>query len=251
MDIGTLFGIIGCFGLIAGGILFGGSLGTFVDVPSIIIVFGGTMAVTFVMFPARTVFSSTQVALNAFFSKGIDPRELINNVVELANLARKDSLVALEKAEINDPFLKKGVLLVADGTDEELVRSVLETDISFTKQRHRRGQAVFKSMGSMSPAFGLIGTLIGLVKMLQNLDDPSSIGPAMAVALLTTFYGVILANVVFVPISKKLEERSSEEILFREIASEGVVSILNGENPRIVQDKLEAFLSPAMRGGSE
>ncbi len=251
MDLGTLLGILGSFGLILGGILLGGSLGAFIDIPSLVIVVGGTLAVTFVMFPLKTVFASIRVVLNAFFSRPKDPRELINKIVELANTARKDSLVALEKAEISDPFLKKGVLLVADGTEEDLVRSVLETDMNFTKQRHRRGQGIFKNMGSMSPAFGMIGTLIGLVKMLRTLDDPSSIGPAMAVALLTTFYGVVLANVVFIPISKKLEERSSEELLYREIVSEGVISILNGENPRIVQDKLEAFLSPEMRGEGE
>jgi chemotaxis protein MotA len=155
--------------------------------------------------------------------------------------------VALERADVDDPFLKKGILMVADGTEEHLVRSVMETEINFMKQRHRQGQGIFKSMGAMSPAFGMIGTLVGLVNMLQNLDDPSSIGPAMAIALLTTFYGAVLANVVFLPIATKLGERSAEDTLYREIIVEGVISILNGDNPRIVSDKLEAYLAPVLR----
>ncbi|PIE68964.1 MAG: motility protein A [Deltaproteobacteria bacterium] len=247
MDIGTLLGIVACFGLIVTAVLLGGSLGAFIDIPSICIVVGGTVAVTFVMYPMGTVFGSFKVMMKAFFAKTPKPLELITKIVELAEIARKESLVALEKADVPDPFLKKGVLLAADGTEEHLVRSVMETEISFMKQRHRQGQGIFKSMGTMAPAFGMIGTLVGLVNMLQNLDDPSSIGPAMAVALLTTFYGAVLANVVFLPIATKLGERSAEDTLYMEIAVEGVISILNGENPRIVNDKLEAYLAPVLR----
>ncbi|WP_462325509.1 motility protein A [Desulfoplanes sp.] len=247
MDVGTLLGIVVCFGLIVTAVLLGGSLTAFVDVPSICIVIGGTVASVFIMYPMATVFGAVKVMLKAFFARAPKPLDLISSIVELAELARKESLVALEKAEVDDPFLKKGMLLIADGTEEYLVRSVLETEINFMKQRHRRGQGIFKSMGAMSPAFGMIGTLVGLVNMLQNLDDPSSIGPAMAVALLTTFYGAVLANVVFLPIATKLGERSAEDALYMEITVEGVISILNGENPRIVQDKLEAYLAPVLR----
>ncbi|WP_457572094.1 motility protein A [Desulfovulcanus sp.] len=250
MDIGTLIGILLGFGLIIGSILLGGSLGAFVDVPSVLIVVFGTVAVTFIMFPMGMVFGTIKVMLKAFFAKPPDPQGVIKTIVDLANIARKESLVALEKAPVEDPFLKKGVLMAADGTEEEAVRSVMEIEIAFMKQRHQMGQEIFKSMGTMAPAFGMIGTLIGLVNMLQNLDDPSSIGPAMAVALLTTFYGAVLANVIFLPIAKKLEVRSVEEVLYMEIVVEGVVSILKGENPRITQEKLEAFLNPAMREGS-
>lgn len=225
----------------------GGSLGAFIDLPSVCIVVGGTVAVTFIMYPMGTVFGAFRVMMKAFFTKTIDPLDLITKIVELAELARRESLVALEKAEVPDPFLKKGVLMVADGTEERLVRSILETEINFMKQRHRQGQGIFKSMGTMAPAFGMIGTLVGLVNMLQNLDDPSSIGPAMAVALLTTFYGAVLANVLFLPIATKLGERSSEDALYMEITVEGVIAILNGENPRIVHDKLEAYLAPMLR----
>jgi len=247
MDIGTLLGLVSCFGLIIGAVLLGGSLTAFVDIPSACIVIGGTVAVTFIMYPMGTVFGAIKVMMKAFFAKAPKPLELTDKVVELAELARKESLVALEKATVEDPFLKKGVLLVADGTEENLVRSILETEINFMKQRHRQGQGIFKSMGAMAPAFGMIGTLVGLVNMLQSLDDPASIGPAMAVALLTTFYGAVLANVVFLPIATKLGERSAEDTLYMEITVEGVVAILNGENPRIVKDKLEAYLAPVLR----
>ncbi|NJB68451.1 chemotaxis protein MotA [Desulfobaculum xiamenense] len=249
MDIGTLLGLLSGFGLIVGSIMFGGGgLGGFIDVPSVLIVVGGTMATAFIMFPMKIVFGSFKVAMKAFFAHDTDAASLINQVVMLAEKARKESLVALEKAPVDDPFIRKGILLVADGTEESLVRAVMDTEISFMKQRHRQGQGVFKGMGTMAPAFGMIGTLVGLVKMLQNLSDPAAIGPAMAVALLTTLYGAVLANVVFLPLAKKLEERSQEESLYMEIAMEGVISILHGEHPQIVREKLLAFLAPALRG---
>jgi len=236
-------------GLIVGSIAFGGgALGGFVDIPSVLVVVGGTIATTFIMFPMSVVFGSVKVAMKAFFSSGRDASGLIDLMVQMAEKARKESLVALEKVQVDDPFIKKGVQLVADGTEESLVRAVLDTEISFMRRRHTQGQGVFKGMGTMAPAMGMIGTLVGLVKMLQNLSDPGAIGPAMAVALLTTFYGAVLSNIIFLPLAKKLEERSAEEALYMEIAMEGVVSILHGEHPSIVEEKLMAFLSPAMRG---
>ncbi|GAB6163150.1 MotA/TolQ/ExbB proton channel family protein [Desulfothermus naphthae] len=247
MDIGTLIGLLAGFGLIIGSIFIGGSLGAFIDLPSIFIVIGGTLSVTFIMFPMGTVFGAIKVAMKAFFAKPINANEIISQITSLAEVARKDGLVALEKASTDIEFLKKGCILVADGNNSEVVRSVLEIELAFMQQRHTTGQDIFKSMGSMSPAFGMIGTLIGLVQMLQTLDDPSSIGPAMAVALLTTFYGAVLANVAFIPIAKKLEERSKEETLYMEIIIEGIVSIANGEHPAITKEKLLAFLAPALR----
>ncbi len=247
MDIGTIIGLLAGFGLVFGSILMGGNIKSFIDLPSVAIVIGGTMAVTFIMYPMGTVFSAVKVAMKAFFTKSMDPNQIISQITSLAEIARKDGLVALEKAATDNEFLKKGCILVADGNNSDLVRSVLEIEIDFMRARHSTGQGIFKSMGSMAPAFGMIGTLIGLVQMLQTLNDPSSIGPAMAVALLTTFYGAILANVVFIPIAKKLEERSKEESLYMEIILEGIVSIANGEHPTITKEKLLAFLAPAMR----
>ena len=250
MDIGTLIGLIGGVFLIGGAILLGGSIVAFVNPPSLLIVVGGTIAAIFIMYPLQVVIRSIKVAMKAFFAKTPDPQSLIDSIVELADIARRDSLVSLEQADFHVPFVLNGLLLVADGTEENLVRSVMETELAFMRQRHGRGQGVFKDMGNMAPAFGLIGTLIGLIKMLRNLDDPSSIGPSMAVALLTTLYGVIMANLLFNPIAKKLEERSEEEALYMDIALEGVVSISNGENPRVVKEKLEAYLAPALRQGN-
>lgn len=247
MDIATLIGILGGFGLIIATIFMGGNAAGFVDPPSLVVVFGGTFASVFIMFPMSTVIGAFKVGMKAFFAKSLDPKAIIDQIVALAETARKESLVALEKATVDDAFLKKGVILVADGSDDTLVRSVMEIEIDFMKKRHYQGQGVFKGMGTMAPAFGMIGTLIGLVNMLSNLSDPDAIGPAMAVALLTTFYGAVLANVMFLPIAKKLEERSLEEALYMEIMVEGVVAIQKGEHPSIVKEKLQAFLSPAKR----
>jgi len=247
MDIATLIGLVGAFGLVVTTIFMGGNAAGFLDIPSIVVVVGGTFAVTFVMFPMGVVIRTIKVGLKTLLFKSNDPQEIIRLITSLAETARKESLVALEKVNIEDQFLKKGVMLVVDGSSESLVRSVMEIELEFMKQRHRQGQAVFKGMGAMAPAFGMIGTLIGLVQMLSNLSDPSSIGPAMAVALLTTFYGAIMANVVFLPMATKLEERSAEDCLFMQIMIEGVSSLQRGDHPTIVKEKLQAFLSPAIR----
>ncbi|CCO22655.1 motility protein A [Maridesulfovibrio hydrothermalis] len=251
MDIATLIGIVGGLGLIVATIIMGGNAAGFIDPPSAVVVFGGTFASAFIMFPMSVVLKAFKIALKGFFSKSRDPKAIIDQIVALAETARKESLVALEKVAIDDEYLKKGIILVADGTDGDLVRSIMEIEIDFMKKRHFQGQAVMKGMGNMAPAFGMIGTLIGLVNMLSNLSDPDSIGPAMAVALLTTLYGAVIANVVFLPLAKKLEERSFEESLFMEIMVEGVVAIQKGEHPSIVKEKLQAFLAPAMRDATD
>ncbi len=247
MDIATLIGLLGASGLIIGAIAMGGGVGGFIDIPSVLIVIGGTFAVTFVMFPLKTVLNSFKIAMKTFLGSSPDPRESITQLVGLADTARKESLVALEKITLDDPFMARGVLLVADGTDESVVRSVMESEIQSMIKRHRTGQGVFKGMGTFSPAFGMIGTLIGLVRMLQNLEDPSAIGPAMAVALLTTFYGAVLSNVFFLPMANKLAERSQEEAHSMEITMEGVLSILSGEHPNILKEKLASYIAPNQR----
>lgn len=250
MDIATLIGLVGAFGLVLTTIFMGGNAPGFLDIPSIVVVVGGTFAVTFVMFPMGVVIGTFKVGMKTLLFKSNDPQETIRLITTLAETARKESLVALEKVGIDDEFLKKGVMLVVDGASEALVRSVMEIELDFMKQRHRQGQAVFKGMGTMAPAFGMIGTLIGLVNMLSNLSDPASIGPAMAVALLTTFYGAVMANCVFLPLATKLEERSSEDVLFMQIMIEGVSSLQRGDHPSVVKEKLQAFLAPAMRDES-
>ncbi len=247
MDIATLIGLCGSLGLVIVTIFMGGNAAGFVDVPSIVVVLGGTFAVTFVMFPLGVVIGTIKVGLKTLLFKSNDPLETVNLILQLADTARKESLVALEKVTIEDTFLKKGVMLVVDGSSEALVRSVMEIELEFMKQRHRQGQAVFKGMGTMAPAFGMIGTLIGLVNMLSNLSDPASIGPAMAVALLTTFYGAVVANCMFLPLATKLEVRSEEDCLFMQLMIEGVSSLQQGDHPSVVKEKLQAFLPPNLR----
>ncbi len=247
MDIATILGIVSGIGLVLAAILMGSGLGAFVDPPSLLVVVGGSIAAMMIAFPLSTVIGSIKIALKAFFSPKQSPDTVIERIVDLAVKARKESIIALEKEEIEDPFLAKGIRLVVDGTAPNLVRSILRTEIGFMKQRHLSGQSVFKFLGGMAPAYGMIGTLIGLVQMLQSLDDPSSIGPAMAVALLTTFYGALLANIVALPIAEKLAGKSGDEVLMMEVTIQGVLAILEGDNPIIVRSKLEAFLSPSQR----
>ncbi len=231
------------------GILADGDLPTYFNIASIQIVLGGTIAATFVSYPLQKVLEAMKIVSKAFSNKQVEPGEIINKIIGLANIARKEGLLALEEASdsIGDSFLQKGVMLIVDGTDPELVRNLLETELSFVEERHKNGQGIFESMGTYAPAFGMIGTLIGLINMLKKLEDPSSIGASMAVALITTFYGSLMANLIFLPIANKLKLRSREEILRKEIMVEGLLSIQAGENPRIIEEKLKAFLPPKSR----
>ncbi len=251
MDIATVIGIALAMGLILASIIMGVGLGPFIDVPSILIVIGGTIASLLICFPMGSVIGAIKVFLKTMLGKTPAPSEIIDEIVELAVTARKDSILALEKVEIADPFLAKGIKLVVDGTAPDLVTSILNTEIKFMKQRHLEGAKIFGTVSAMAPAFGMIGTLIGLVQMLQNLSDPSAIGPSMAVALLTTFYGAVIANIFGAPIKTKLEGKSVEEALLKEVVMQGVLSIMEGDNPMIVRSKLEAFLSPKMRKPEE
>lgn len=251
MDLGTLIGIVGGFALIIGSILMGGSLSSFIDIPSIVIVIGGTFAATLISERMGNVFSGFKVALNAFTDKTTPPEEVIGAISDLAQAARKDGILALEKVEVENPFLAKGVRMAVDGIDPEEIRANLSTEMISLRTRHKRGQALFKFMEGSAPSMGMIGTLIGLVSMLQNLSDPSAIGPSMAVALLTTFYGAIIAFVVCGPIAAKLASRTTEESAVMTIVIEGVDGILKGENPRMLQEKLEGYLAPKKRTPAE
>lgn len=257
VDIGSILGIVIGMGFVITGILADGTIGDFIDPGSLMIVLGGTIAATLVAYPLKSVLEAVKIAGHAFSNKKEDPNEIIVEINTLANIARKEGLLALEEAseEISEEFLKKGAMFIVDGTDPELVRSLLETELSFIEERHGNGQGIFQAMGAYAPAFGMIGTLIGLVNMLQKLDDPSSIGPSMAVALITTFYGSLFANLIFIPIANKLKLKSRDEILRKEIMVEGLLSIQAGENPRIIEEKLKAFLPPKAReqfkGGQE
>lgn len=214
----------------------------FVNAPGLLIVVGGTLAVTFIKFPLAHTLNSFRIALKAFFHKAELPTELLKRSVELAMIARKDGLIALENETIENEFLNKGVQLAVDGHDANLVRKVLALEINLTIERHDMGQAIFKGMGDSAPAMGMIGTLIGLVQMMANMNDPSTIGPAMAVALLTTLYGAVIANALALPLADKLAHRSAEERLKRSLILEAVQGIQDGLNPAVLEETLNAFL---------
>lgn len=249
MDIATIVGLVSGFIFIIWGILISGEIGSFIDIPSILIVVGGTLASTLISYPIKSFLGSFKVVKNAFFHEEISPDGVIAQIIKLANVARKEGLLSLEElAEgIDDKFLKKGIMLIVDGTDPELVRNILETELVFLEERHTEGQSLFETMGSFAPAYGMLGTLIGLINMLKTLEDTSSIGPNMSVALVTTFYGSFLANVVFLPMANKLKIRSNREILVKELIIEGLLSIQAGENPRIIEEKLKTFVPPELR----
>jgi len=249
MDIATLIGIIGGILFIVVGIVFNGSIADFFDPASVMIVLGGTIAATLINYPLSRVIRIFALIRNAFISRGQDIEAGIDRILQMAMIARKDGLLMLENQaeELEDPFVKKGILLIVDGTSPELVKNMLETELAFLEDRHKQGQGILESMGAYAPAFGMIGTLIGLITMLKNLNEPSTLGPSMAVALVTTFYGVILANLVFMPLAGKLKNNSLQELLYKEIMLEGILSIQAGENPRIIEEKLRAFVTRSVK----
>lgn len=249
MDITTIIGIILGMALVGWGIVSNSDLGSYIDPPSLIIVLGGTIAGYLVAFPMKEVLNIGKVLGKTVKNNEFDIDQIITKIIELANVARREGLLALEEAvsEIKDDFLQKGVMLIVDGTDPELVKNIMETEIENLTDRHSKSRSMLEMMGTLAPAFGMVGTLIGLVAMLQNLSDPSSIGPSMAVALLTTFYGSLFANLIFIPMASKLALKSNEEILIRNVMIEGLLSIQAGENPRIIEEKLKVFLPPSVR----
>lgn len=249
MDISTILGIISGFVFIIISILLSGRLGLFVDAASIMIVFGGVTAALLVTYPMPKLLESLKTIKHAFSNVVLDPVELIKQINELALAARKEGLLALEEMaqKMEDPFMKKGVLLIVDGTDPELVRNILETELNFIESRHKDKRGFWEIIAEFGPAWGMIGTLIGLITMLDQLSDPSTLGPKMAVALVTTFYGSVIANLFATPIANKLKGKSNDEILLKQVMIEGLLSIQAGENPRVIEEKLKAFLSPATR----
>ena len=248
MDLATLIGMLGGIGFIVMAMILGGDLSMFVDVPSVLIVFCGSLFVVMSQFTLGQFFGAGKVAGKAFMFKIDTPEELIEKVVEMVDAARKGGFLALEEAEIVNPFMQKGVDMLVDGHDIDVVRETLAKDISMTTERHEFGVSIFKGLGDVAPAMGMIGTLIGLVAMLSNMDDPKAIGPAMAVALLTTLYGAFLANVICLPIAAKLSNRLNEEKLNQSLILDGIVGIADGQNPRVIEGILKNYLAASKRG---
>lgn len=248
----SLIGILIGFSLVFYAIFSGGDLRSFLSFDSFLITFGGTVGATIASYPWSTLKNITKVLRALGAPSVLQPGAIIELLVGYAEKARREGLLALEDdvEEMAEPFLQKGIQLIVDGTDPELVRSILETELTFIEDRHNANAGVFDTMGSLAPAFGMLGTLIGLIQMLRNLEDPSTIGSGMAVALVTTFYGSLLANVLFIPIASKLRSNSRAEILLKEVMIEGILSIQAGENPRIVEEKLKAFLATSSKSAT-
>ena len=250
MDIATVAGCALSVVLILGSILIGGgSLTAFFDVPSILVVFGGLIAAALVSFPLPSIRNFFRVSRKAVFWKVDTPADIVHQIVSLSMIARREGLLALDKRthEIQNDFIRLGVQMAVDGTRPEVMEDILRTEIDAVATRHREGKALFDSMGRFAPAFGMIGTLLGLVMMLGDMNDPTQIGAGMAVALLTTLYGAVAANCLFLPFAEKLGYTSKKERLTMEIIIRGVMAIQSGEHPRVIQQKLNTFIPPKLR----
>ncbi|MDE0970095.1 MAG: MotA/TolQ/ExbB proton channel family protein [Octadecabacter sp.] len=251
MDIASLVGLIGTFAMIGGAMVVGGGLAPFLDIPSVLIVIGGTFFAAMYTTPIGTFVASFGAMAKAFLPPVKQKNILVERMVELAGVARKDGMMALEGQEVPDKFFEKGMQLLVDGADETKLVKQLNAEIKSMKARHEMNQNVIKAWVDLAPAMGMIGTLIGLVLMLGNMSDPQAIGPAMAVALLTTMYGAIVANVVFAPMLSKLEGYTAYEVVYREMIVLGLRSIARGESPRNIQDQMISNLPPKMQAKIE
>ncbi len=247
MDLATLIGLIGAFAFVIGAMATSGGIAIFIDVASVLIVICGSTFVVLMKYNMKQFFGAVKIAVKAFMFKIDKPEELIEQSVTMADAARKGGFLALEEAQIDNSFMQKAVDMLVDGHDGEVVREALEKDIALTEERHKSGVGIFKSFGDVAPAMGMIGTLIGLVGMLSNMDDPKSIGPAMAVALLTTLYGAMIANMIAIPIADKLELRMKEELLNRNLIMDAVLAIQDGQNPRVIEGFLKNYLAEKQR----
>lgn len=247
MDIASFIGIISGFSLIISAIYLGGDLHNFINIQGLMIVFGGTIATTLITFQFRDVMAAFKAAYFVFSKDKEDPNDAVATMIKLSHISRRQGLLQLSKIKTDSLFLKKACGLLADGSSEEVIRAALTTEIQSLQMRHFIVQDIFRKMGIYAPAFGMLGTLIGLVQMLSRLQDPTHIGPAMAVALLTTFYGSLLSTLFFLPIAGKLRSRTVIEIINLEIKREGAISIIKNNNPVIIYEKLSSFISSKLR----
>lgn len=248
MDLATILGMLAGGGFITIAILMGGSFSQFIDGPSVLIVFGGGLAATLIRFPLAGVASAFKIGGKvAFVHKKTDPRDLIENIAEMGDIVRRSGPLGLESIELEEPNLKKGAQFIADGYDSAFIRESMELARDQFLTRLQEGQRVFKSLGDAAPAFGMIGTLVGLVQLLANMDDPGAIGPAMAVALLTTLYGAVLANLVCLPIADKLTAKFDVEEINQTLIIDGIMSVRDGKSPALIREMLVAYLPENQR----
>lgn len=247
MDFGSIIGILSGLALIISAIFLGGQTDSFVNIPGMMIVAGGTIAATLLTFTLKDVWSAAKGAVRVFGTEKQKPQDYIDVVLKLSVISRKKGILALTQVKTESPFLRRAANLIADAADENMIRKTLRTEINAMKSRHFVVQDIFKRMAIYAPAFGMLGTLIGLIQMLAQLDDPASVGPAMAVALLTTFYGSLLATMIFLPVAGKLKARTMTEVLHLEIVFEGAISVLNGDSPLMINEKLSSYLPAGTR----
>lgn len=252
MDIASIIGLVVCFGMVMLGIITSGgigSIGGFLDPASAAITVGGAFCCVLASMQLNDFIGGFKSIGLIFKTPTLNTAEMIQKIIDLSNVARKEGLLSLEEAagDLDDEFLKKGILLIVDGTDPELVRAIMETELVSLESRHKEKITFWESVAAMGPAWGMIGTLVGLVNMLNNMDDPGSIGPSMATALITTLYGSLMANWICTPVANKLKANNSGEVTLKEIMIEGLLSIQAGENPRVIEEKLKSFLAPKDR----
>ncbi len=251
MDLATLIGFIGAAAIISAAIFLGGSAGMFFNVPGLLIVIGGTLFAVMMKFGLGEFLGAFKVAAKAFVFKKQDPNTLIERIIELSNVARRGGLLSLEQQEVENQFLQEGIQLLIDGHDPEVVKAMLNKDRNLALERHENGQAIFVALADVAPAMGMIGTLIGLVQMLANMDDPKSIGPAMAVALLTTLYGAMIANMFAGPVADKLRLRGEQEGMIKALVIDALLAIQAGQNPRVIESMLQRYLPEGKRASDE
>lgn len=255
MDISSIIGILLGASVLAIAIMIapGASFGAFVDYPSIMVVIGGSICAVLICFPLRSFLSVAKVTKNVFFNRQENVGELIEQIVSLAETARRDGLLALESRleELSNPFIVLGIQMAVDGTRPEVIEDILRTEMDAVATRHKNGKQVVAQMGRFAPAFGMIGTLMGLIIMLGNMDDPAAIGPGMAVALITTLYGAITSNLIFLPFAEKLGFINKHELLAMEIVVRGIMGIQSGDNPRVIEQKLSTFVPPKLRASNQ
>jgi len=255
MDKATIGGLVMGSSLMILAIMIapGSKFSAFIDYPSAAVVVGGAIAASFIAFPLKTMLSMHKVIMKVFKPYKQELAPVITQLVEFSEIARRDGILALENKteEIDDPFVLLGIQMAVDGTDAELIESILRSEIDAVAERHRSGKSLMDTVGRYAPAFGMIGTLMGLIIMLGNMDDPNAIGPGMAVALITTLYGAVVSNMVFLPFADKLAFYSKRELQIREVILRGILSIQDGDNPRILEQKLKTVLPVAERSGGE
>lgn len=252
MDLASILGMVICIVLVLIAIVAGdgvAALKNFGDFKSILIVLGGAFCATMASYSMKDFINGLKSFTLILRQPELNTTELIVKIIDLSNVARKEGLLSLEEAaaDLDDAFLKKGILLIVDGTDPELVRGIMETELVSIEGRHKKSIAFWDTIATLGPAWGMIGTLVGLINMLQNMDDASTIGPSMSVALITTLYGSMLANWIALPVSNKLKNNNNDEMMTKEVMIEGLLSIQAGENPRVIEEKLKSFLAPVDR----